>query len=408
MGQEAGKRGDTRRDAGVIALVSAAHFVSHYYMLLLPPLFLAVQKEFEVSFTTLGLALAAFNVVTVILQVPVGMLVDAWSARGVLLLGLLVGGCAVAGAALSPAFMGLVGAFAVLGLANTAYHPAAYRILAHRIAPRRLGYAFSVHTFAGFLGAACAPVSLIVLEQHFGWRGALICASGLGVAGALILLAGWRQLGDREPNEKGRTPAAGGRIWSAEVVRNFFVFACLAAANGGMQGYSVVALADAWAVPLAAGATAISCYLLLLTIGVLVGGWVAERFPRHDLVMVAGLGISGLAVAMVGFLRFDSALLLLVFAAGGFTNGLVLPSRDLIVKAATPPGAFGRVFAVVTTGFSAGNMIAPFVFGPLMDHGAPRGVFLAVAAFTLGAILLSLRSRAPAAPASGAAAGVLD
>lgn len=408
MGQEAGRSEETRRDAGVIALVSAAHFVSHYYMLLLPPLFLAVQEEFEVSFTTLGLALAAFNVVTVVLQVPVGMLADAWSARGVFLLGLLIGAAAVAAAALSPSFLGLVGAFAVLGLANTGYHPAAYRILAQRISPRRLGYAFSVHTFAGFLGAACAPVSLIVLEQHFGWRSALMCASGLGVAGALILLAGWRRLEDRGPSETGGAGTAGGRIWSAEVVRNFFVFACLAAANGGMQGYSVVALADAWGVPLAAGATAISCYLLLLTIGVLVGGWVAERFHRHDLVMVAGLGISGLAVAMVGLLRFDSALLLPVFAVGGFTNGLVLPSRDLIVKAATPAGAFGRVFAVVTTGFSVGNMIAPFVFGPLMDHSAPRGVFLAVAVFTLGAIVLSVRGRGSARTGSKAAGGVLD
>ncbi|MCP5979065.1 MFS transporter, partial [Klebsiella pneumoniae] len=75
-------------------------------------------------------------------------------------------------------------------------------------------------------------------------------------------------------------------------------------------------------------------------------------------------------------LQFDATMLLVVFAVGGFTNGLVLPSRDLIVKAATPAGAFGRVFAIVTTGFSLGNMVAPFIFGPLMDHGAPRGVFL--------------------------------
>ncbi|MEP9377434.1 MFS transporter [Aquabacter sp. CN5-332] len=398
MGQEAVRDGGHRRDASVVALVSAAHFVSHYYMLLLPPIFLAVQADYKVSFTELGLALGAFNLVTVIFQVPVGMLADAWSARGVFLLGLLIGAASVLGAALAPTFLGLIGAFAVMGLANTAYHPAAYGILAYRIAPARLGYAFSVHTFAGFLGGACAPVTLIVLEHQLGWRGALMCAAGLGVVVALILLAGWSLLRDRDVGPKVVSHTGPTRIWSAEVVRNVFVFSCLAAANSGVQGYTVVALASAWGVPVLAGAAAISSYLFLLTVGVLVGGWVAERFPRHDLVMAVGLGVSGLALAGVGLLRLDATALLVVCGLGGFTNGLVLPSRDLIVKAATPPGAFGRVFAIVTTGFSIGNMFAPFVFGLLMDHDAPRGVFLAVAAFTLGAILLSVVGRPSRTP----------
>ncbi len=393
----------SRRDAGVVALVSTAHFVSHFYMLLLPPLFLAVQEDYGISFTALGLALGAFNLVMVLLQVPVGMLADAWSARGVLVLGLLLGSISVLGAAVSPSFIWLVVAFGVGGLANTAYHPAAYGILAYRIAPQRLGYAFSVHTFAGFLGAACAPATLIVLGSWFGWRGALMWASSLGVVAALILAAGWPLLRDRRDGPK--APVRAGepsRIWSGAVVRNLFVFACLAAANVGVQGYTVVALAGAWGVPVLAGAAAISSYLFLVAAGVLVGGWIAERFPRHDLVMAVGLGVSGLVLVGVALLRFDPSALLLVFAVSGFTNGLVLPSRDLIVKAATPPGAFGRVFAIVTMGFSLGNMVAPFVFGLLMDYGAPRGVFLAVAAFTLGAILLSIIGRPNQAPHAAA------
>ncbi len=64
-----------------------------------------------------------------------------------------------------------------------------------------------------------------------------------------------------------------------------------------------------------------------------------------------------------------------------------MPSRDMIVRAVTPPGSFGKVFGFVTTGFNIGGIISPLIFGAIMDHGSPRLVFVAVAALSLVAIL---------------------
>src|SRR5436309_3925851 len=105
-------------DTRVIGLVSAAHFVSHFYILLLPPLFPFVRAEYGVNYVELGLALAAFNVVSAGLQTPAGFLTDRIGAPAVLVTGLLLGAGAFALASLVPWFWFLVAMFAVAGLGN--------------------------------------------------------------------------------------------------------------------------------------------------------------------------------------------------------------------------------------------------------------------------------------------------
>src|SRR6476620_5896720 len=103
-------------DTPLIAAVSAAHFVSHFYILLLPPLFPFVRAEYGVSYTELGLALAAFNVVSAGLQTSAGFLTDRIGAPAVLVAGLLLSAGAFALAGLVPSFWFLVAMFAVAGL----------------------------------------------------------------------------------------------------------------------------------------------------------------------------------------------------------------------------------------------------------------------------------------------------
>jgi MFS family permease len=55
----------------------------------------------------------------------------------------------------------------------------------------------------------------------------------------------------------------------------------------------------------------------------------------------------------------------------------------MLVRAATPPGAFGRVFGFVSSGFNIGSMMAPTIYGMFMDHGEPRAVFLFSAACSI-------------------------
>jgi FSR family fosmidomycin resistance protein-like MFS transporter len=391
-------------DARIIGLISAAHFVSHYYNLLLPPLFVFIRADYGVGYTELGLAIAAFNVVSAAFQTPTGFLIDRIGARLILIAGLALGATAVMAMGLVPSFPVLIGMMALNGLANTVYHPADYAILSHVISSRRLGHAFSVHTFSGMLGTAVAPASLLFLQSFIGWRGALVAAATMGFAVAALLALHSERLFERfQPAPRTRPPPAGRAAepgWrllaSGPILQNLLFFVLLAITSGGISNYSVAALGALYETPLALANTALSGYLLMSAVGVLIGGLLAIRTARHGLVASLGLLATGLAVLTVGAADLGTILLILAMSAGGLASGIVMPSRDMIVRAVTPPGSFGKVFGFVTTGFNIGGIVAPPVYGALVDHGHPRVVFLVVGISSLVAIVTVVtRARPP-------------
>jgi MFS transporter, FSR family, fosmidomycin resistance protein len=379
-------------DTKVIGLVGAAHFVSHYYILVLPPLFLLIRDEFAVSFVELGAALTAFNVISAAMQTPAGFLVDRVSARAVLVGGLLLGAAALAGASVAPAFWVVVAMFAFLGLANTVYHPADYALLSHRISPARMSKAYSIHTFSGILGSAVAPASLSFLALYFGWRGAFLGAAILGFAVAALLMLGGDAIAGRDapqPHaEHGATAAE--PTWrlllTPAILLNLVFFFMLSLANGGVQNYSVVALEALRGTPHQVATVGLSAYLLLSAFGVLAGGYAAANTSRHDGIVIAALAANALAVLAIACFDVATPLLILLMSAAGLFQGLAMPSRDMLVRAVTPPGAFGKVFGFVTTGFNIAGMVAPLIFGWMMDQGNPQAVLLASAAFGLATI----------------------
>jgi MFS family permease len=378
-------------DAKVTALVSGAHFVSHLYILVLAPLFPVIRADFDVSYTELGLAIAAFNVTTATLQTPAGFLVDRVSARAVLVGGLVLGAGALAVAGLATSFWLFLAMFAVAGIANAAYHPADYSILSQRVSTAYMGRAYSVHTFAGILGTAVAPATMLFLAAAFGWRGAYIAAALLGFAvAALILLAGHSLVvpGPAKPRPAVAPAKAGlDLLLSAPILVNFLIFVLLAFTNSAMYNYFVVAHGALHGTSLAVANTALTAFLLMGAFGVLLGGVVTSRTSRHDAVVIAGLLINAAGILLIAFVDVSAPLLIAVMALAGLFNFLISPSRDMLVRAVTPPGSFGQVFGFVSTGFNISGIFGPILFGWLMDEGSPRGVLITAAAFSLAAIV---------------------
>jgi MFS family permease len=375
----------------IVGAVSAAHFVSHYYILLLPPLFPFVRAEYGVSYTKLGLALAAFNVVSALLQTPAGFLVDWLGARTLLIAGLILGAVAFTIAGAFDSFWLMVAMFALAGVGNTVYHPADYTLLSHHVPGERIGQAFSIHTFSGMLGSTMAPGSLLLMQSLWGWRGAFIGAGVLGFAVAALLVAMREDAvgpaAIAAPRAADGEAAVGWRLLlSRPILLNLFFFLLLALMSGGVYNYSVVALGALEGTPVAVANAALSGHLLLTAIGVLVGGLVVGRTKRHGLVATLGLVVIALFIMLVATVNLGSWPLVLVMTASGFFFGVIMPSRDMIVREMTPPGSFGKVFGFVTTGFNLGGIVAPLVFGAIMDHGNPRLVFILVAAFSLIAV----------------------
>lgn len=369
----------------VVGAVSAAHFVSHYYIILLAPLMPFVRAEYGVSYTEIGFAFAAFNIVSAVLQTPAGFLVDWLGARALLIGGLLIGAASFVAAGLVDSFWFLVAMFALAGVGNTVYHPADYALLSQHVPGKHIGQAFSVHTFAGMLGSAVAPVSLLLMQDLWGWRVAFIGSGILGVAAAALLAA----IGNDAPTQPSARPPAEQEqgtwrlLMSAPILLNLVFFVLLAIMSAGLSNYSVVALQALHGTPLATANAALTGHLLLSAIGVLIGGVVVGRTSRHGTVTALGLGALALFTVVVGEVDLGAVALVTAMSLAGLFLGITMPPRDMIVRAVTPPGSFGRVFGFVTTGFNIGGIIAPLVFGPIMDHGSPRLVFLAVAAFTL-------------------------
>ena len=383
-----------------VGTVCFVHFASHYYITLLAPLFLFVRADYGVSYTELGLAFTAFNVVSTALQTPTGFLVDRVSARLLLVVGLLVGAAAFTIAALVDSFWVFVAMFALAGLGNTVYHPADYALLSRHVPAARAGRAFSFHTFAGMLGNAAAPPSLLFLQSMVGWRGAFLGAAVLGVVAALVMATAG-EAPEPEPaagKAKGRgaeatgsaqagNAAVGWRLLLAPaILLNLAFFIMLAMSSGALYNFLVPALGALHGTPVTIGNAALTGLLLLSPIGVLVGGWLAGRTPHHGLVATCGLIVTATVTTLVGTFDFAAAALVMLMSVAGFFSGLTMPSRDMIVRAVTPPGAYGRVFGFVSTGFNIGGIVSPLIFGQLLDQGHPRAIFFVVAGCALVSI----------------------
>ena len=376
------------RELRITVLVCMAHFVSHYYILILPPLFAIIRADYAVSYTELGFALTAFSVVSAVLQTPAGFLVDRVGARPVLIAGLLIGALAFVVAGLVDSFWVFVAMFGLAGLGNTAYHPAGYALLSHEVSEPRVGHAFSAHNFAGMVGGAVAPVSLLLMYAAVGWRGAYVASAALGVVAAAVLalmpdVSAAKVAARKDAASAAPGPAGLKLLISPVILMNWGFFALLAFISFGLQTYSAVAALALFGTPLSVGNAALTAYLAGTAVGVLIGGFVAARFGGHALTAGVCVGLTGVCAAAAGIVDLGHVGFVAALAVAGLATGCAMPSRDLLVREVTPPGSFGKVFGFLSTGFSFSGVIAPIIFGLIMDHGDARWVFLLTAAACL-------------------------
>lgn len=381
----AGSGGGARRgtgEYGAIALVSSAHFVNHFQSLVLPPLFPFLTARLGVGFVELGFALTVANVMAVAAQLPVGFLVDRLGSRRMLVLALTVAGCAFVLFGLAPSYGRLLLMMGVLGLSNSVFHPADYALLSARIAPARVGRAFSIHTFSGFLGNALAPVTMLAVVAAFGLNIGLIAAGAVALVVAVVLLLARGVESAAPAHEAAGAANAGGlkgltSILTPTILALTGFFALLSLSGSGISNFSVVALGRAYGTPVTIANLALTFYLGAQALGVLAGGFIADKTRRHGDVAAVGYAINACIVLVIGMTALSAPPLIMTMAAAGFLGGLIMPSRDMMVRAAAPPGAVGRTFGVVTTGFNIAGTIGPLMFGWIMDHGAPQWVFRA-------------------------------
>jgi MFS family permease len=381
-----------------LAAISTAHWVSHFHLMALPMLFPFLKEQLGVGYIELGFALTVFAVISGLTQAPMGYLADHIGARKVLLMGLTLGGFALIMLGLHLSYPWLIASAVLLGLANSVYHPADYAILSAHMDEARMGRAFSIHTFAGFLGGAVAPAIVAALVAMTGGYGALIAAGAVGPLVSLLLVvvgipdasAADRKVdGVRAPQQSIITPTI--------IVLTIF-FMLLSLSNAGIGNFGVVALMSGYDASFSSANLALTAFLGASAIGVLAGGLLADRTRRHGQVAAACFAVNAAIVFIIATINLPSLLLTAAMAAAGFLGGVIAPSRDMLVRNAAPTGAAGRAFGIVSTGFNLGGIVSPLLFGWIMDQNWPQWVFGASVVFMILTVLLALVSdRSPQA-----------
>jgi MFS family permease len=395
--QSTSEQSDKDEQFRTLGAISAAHWVSHFHIFVLPMLFPFLKQHLNVGYVELGFALTVFAVSSGLTQAPIGYLADHLGARKILLMGLCLGGAALIALGVHLSYPSLLVSAALLGLANSVYHPANYAILSAHMNEARMGRAFSIHTFAGFLGGAVAPATVAALVATVGGHGALIAAGAIGPLVALLVLGVGipdASASDRRTNN----PDAPRQnvITPALVVLTIF-FLLLSLSNAGIANFGVVALMNGYGATFSAANLALTAYLGASAAGVLAGGFLADRTERHGQVAAVCFAVNAAILLVVAAVNLPQLLLIGLMGLAGFLSGVIAPSRDMMVRDAAPPGAAGRAFGIVSTGFNIGGIISPLLFGWIMDQNLPHWVFGISVVFMVMTVLLALATeRRPA------------
>jgi MFS family permease len=315
----------------------------------------------------------------------------------VLAAGISITAAATALIGLAPNFRWVVGMALVAGLGNAVFHPTNYAILNATISPQRMGRAFSVHNFAGQLGTAAAPVAMIALTAVLGWRAALMSAAAIGVAALALMASQFGSMREDRSLAKGAktTPASANKedrqggialLMSRPMLMFFVFFTVLSMTQTGLQTFAVAALVTLHGMPIAVASLGLSVYLFTSAAGVLLGGEIADRTSRHDLLAGAVFVLTAVVTLVLALVDVSAALLAVLMGVMGLGQGATRPARDMMLRAATPKGSTGKVFGFVTSGIAVGAALAPIPLGYLLDIGQPAWVFYLIAIFMAVAI----------------------
>ena len=390
-----------RADATTISVVGLAHATSHFFQLLLPPLFPWLATEFSLSFAQLGTLASLFYLVSAFGQAAAGFVVDKVGARAVMFGGLVLFAAAAVIGAFANGYAMLVASAAVAGIANSPFHPVDYSIINQRVSTARVGHAYSAHGLSGTLGYAFATLVMVLMAQQFGWRTALGAAALFALC-VLVVAVIFRDAIDtrslangqavRHTHASGQPPESSLAFMRQPVVWLCFVFFfVITFSNSAIQNFSTPALQAIVGLKLTVAATALTGYLVFSAIGQLSGGFAISRQWADPERIIAGAltGSAMLLFLAASGVAGGTATLLLVMLAG-LGTGVAGPSRDLLIKRATPAGATGRVYGMVYSGLDAGLAVSAPIFGWLMDHDLPRSIFVGAGAAMLISMLIGL------------------
>ena len=391
-------------DVRVVGLISLAHGSSHFFHLILPPMFPWLKAEFGFNYAELGLLMTIFFVVSCIVQAASGFLVDRIGARPVLFAGVGLLALAALTYSQSNGYAMLVLGAVIAGCGNGVFHPVDYTLINHKISPPNLPYAYSIHGVTGYIGWAAAPAFMVAVASIADWRIAFLSAAVLEALVLLILWIGRARLIDdvharREESQASHAQSNPGGapmstfgflklpvVWLCWI---FFFFSM--AATTGLQSFAPTALFKIYEIAVSSG----NYYLTLMSMGgaggMLLGGYLATKLKVPERIITICFTVNIVMGLLLATGLVPVELIIIAFIVIGLGLGIAAPSRDLMIRSATPSGSSGRVYGIVYSGIDLGAALSPLIFGIFLDIGLPKLLFIGVALLQLMIILTGFK-----------------
>ena len=390
----------TRRDVKVISLIGVAHLLSHVYHLSLPALFPIIHEVEGISYAELGMLASVFFITSGLCQAPAGFLVDRVGARPVLIAGMFLIPGASALFAFTLSYSAMIGLAFLAGLGNSVFHPADFSILNGSVSEKRIGRGLSIHGFGGYVGYAATPFCMYWLGSLVGWRDAMLYIGGAGLIVAAIMWAMRSDLRDSVV-DKGIKQQSFinnlGVLFQPSAVLAFTFFAFMAMGSIGLMTFGVSTLIALFDLPADKASLIISLQLSGSMLGILMGGVLADRYPRHDLMTAVVVTLAVAIMMTVPLFHLNSVHVLIpIFICYGMLYGIAGPLRDMVVRSIAPSGSAGKVFGFTYSGMDVGSAISTFLFGYMLSQNLPFWNFILIGTFMMIGVFSILFAKAAA------------
>lgn len=375
---------DYSQSVRILTLISTGHALSNFYVLCLPALLPFFREDFKVSFTYLGAILTTRAITTGMLQIPVGFLVDRFGGKKVLIVGLFVLSGSFSLLAVIPDFIWAIPIMVIFGSGLASMRPSNYTIINASIHPSWVGRAFGINMFTAHAARAVAPPLIVSIAVLWDWRVAVLAAGAIGFLVTIGLTTQWRIVRDdsvQPLRSHDLTFFQEIRLLASKAVALFFIFFIFnALTTHGVHSFTVAALAELRETPVTVASGVLTAYLITSALGVLVGGFVVDKIPRHAAISIITLVGSGAMFVLVGALPMSMVMIIVLMSAAGILQGVLRPARDMLMRAVIPRESFGKAIGMVATGAAIGGATAPVIFGWILDAGNPSWLFYVLAA----------------------------
>jgi MFS family permease len=338
---------------------------------------LAVQIGDELGFSPagLGLAVSAYFGASALASVPAGALVERYGATTISRCGIGLASASLLGIAVGArSLWSLVAILALGAAANALGQLASNSSLAQHVPPRRQGLSFGVKQAAIPVCTLLAGVAVPAVALTLGWRWAFVLAAVLA-AGVLPLVPAEHASGRRA-----RT-GSGDRATGALVVLG--VAATLAAAAANALGTFLVDSAVTRGISPGPAGLALTLGGAVCAAARITGGWQADRMPRRQVGVIAGLLATG-AIGLL-LLAVPGTPALVAGVVLGFGLGWSWPGLMNFAVVRLHPQAPAAATSITQTGVYAGGCVGPLTLGTVASTAGYPTMWVVAAASMLSA-----------------------